>query len=241
MGIRYRVATAIQGLARLVYDPKDGNVADRECPICDYTGEFAPFGLYFRRPDVICPECGAFERQRLLKLCLQQDGMTPGGRCLHFAPETSTRSVVEPYCSDYVTADLQLETVDLNINIEATGLPDEDFDTIICFHVLEHVDHNKALAELYRILRPGGVAYLAVPIVEGLDTTYEDPSITEPSQRLLHFQQTDHTRLFGRDFRGFVRRAGFDLVEFAADPADCARYGLIPGERVFIARKPISP
>ena len=42
------------------------------------------------------------------------------------------------------------------LDIEKLDVADASYDVIVCNHVLEHVDDGKALAELYRILRPGG-------------------------------------------------------------------------------------
>jgi 2-polyprenyl-3-methyl-5-hydroxy-6-metoxy-1,4-benzoquinol methylase len=45
-------------------------------------------------------------------------------------------------------------------------LPFEDnqYDVILCNHVLEHIpDDTKAMQELYRVLKPGGMAILQIP------------------------------------------------------------------------------
>jgi len=120
------------------------------------------------------------------------------------------------------------------------GLPIADGSCrgLYCSHVLEHVDDVAALAELFRVLKPDGVALLAVPIVEGWETSYEDPSIIDDYDRLVHFGQEDHVRRYGRDFRDRVRQAGFVLTEFAVNGHDSVEYSIIPGERVFIARRP---
>jgi SAM-dependent methyltransferase len=139
---------------------------------------------------------------------------------------------------DYVTTDYIRDDVDLKLNIEELDLDSDSFDTVLCSHVLEHVDDRKALAELNRVLRPGGLAILAVPIIEGWDTTYEDPSITTARGRRINFGQDDHMRVYGRDFRDRVRAAGFTLSEFFADGADTVKYGLSRGARIFLAQKP---
>jgi galactokinase/mevalonate kinase-like predicted kinase len=95
------------------------------------------------------------------------------------------------------------------------------------------------LAELHRILVPGGLAILAVPVIEGWDNSYENPAISTPGDRLLHFGQEGHLRRYGRDVRERIRSAGFFLAEFVASGDECADFALQPGERLFLARKPL--
>jgi 2-polyprenyl-3-methyl-5-hydroxy-6-metoxy-1,4-benzoquinol methylase len=45
-----------------------------------------------------------------------------------------------------------------------TGLPDNQYDTVISFQVIEHIQNDKLfLKELHRVLKPGGVALLTTP------------------------------------------------------------------------------
>lgn len=54
-------------------------------------------------------------------------------------------------------------------SITATGLPDESFDVVTMWDVLEHIPRSAdGLAEVARILRPGGVAAVMVPSGEYL-------------------------------------------------------------------------
>lgn len=49
---------------------------------------------------------------------------------------------------------------------DATALPfpDASFDAIICSETLEHIpDDRRAVAEIHRVLRPGGLLFLTVP------------------------------------------------------------------------------
>jgi len=55
------------------------------------------------------------------------------------------------------------------------------------------------LQEIYRCLKPGGLALLQVPYSESLHTTFEDPGVETPLARLNAYGQEDHLRLFGRD------------------------------------------
>lgn len=209
----------------------------RTCPICDFEGRFRPLGLYYVRPDAVCPSCESLERHRQLALFIENNPevFSSEKEVLHFAPEPSIQGLVQNRVKSYTTTDLFSEGVDKAWNIEQIDCGDNSFDLILCSHVLEHVDTRKALSEMERILRPGGIALLMVPICEGLDDTYSDDSIVSEHGRWVHFQQKDHTRVFGRDFREMIIHAGFSFTEQVAQGATAVKYGLVMGERIFIA------
>ncbi len=211
----------------------------RTCPICGDSAYFAVFG-HPPRFDARCTTCGSLERHRLFALYVQRSGVFGAGqRVLHFAPERQLGALIKARVKDYETADLsQRLAVTHHINIEDTGLPSEQYDRIVCNHVLEHVNDRKALAEMFRMLKPGGIALLMTPVCEGWAQTYENPAITDPAGRMLHFGQGDHVRIFGRDIRDRIRAAGFALDEFVAVEPDVMTYGLIRGETLFIATRP---
>jgi ubiquinone/menaquinone biosynthesis C-methylase UbiE len=71
------------------------------------------------------------------------------------------------------------------VNIEDIAFPEGSFDTILCSHVLEHVDDRKALGEMHRILRQGGLLLMMTPVVWAWDTTYENPAIVTDRDRVL--------------------------------------------------------
>ncbi len=210
---------------------------ERTCPICGFEGRFRPLGLYYVRPDALCPSCDSLERHRQLALHIEDNPhlFSPEKNVLHFAPEPSIKNLIKQRVKHYTTTDLYSEDVDKAWNIEDIDCDDNSFDVVLCSHVLEHVETNKALAEIHRILRPNGLALLMVPICEGLDETYTDESIVTEHDRWTHFQQKDHTRVFGRDFREMILRAGFSLTEKVAKGEDVVKYGLVLGERIFIA------
>lgn len=243
MSIRIFLAKVFRRLAQII-DPAGAipgaGRSHRTCSLCGFNGQFQAAGLV-PRPNARCPNCQSLERHRLLKLMLDRSTILPPDcRLLHFAPEVAITDFVRPFCKEYITTDFLRNDVDLKLNIEALDIDDCSFDSLICSHVLEHVDDVKALDELFRILKPGGLAILVVPITEGWDTTYENPAITSQADRLVHFGQEDHVRRYGRDFRDRIRRAGFKLEEFVLNGADSIAFSVIPGERVFLAQKPLA-
>jgi predicted SAM-dependent methyltransferase len=215
-------------------------IAERTCPICGYEGWFGVAGSP-ARPDAHCPQCHSLERHRQFWLWLERHGPLPVP-VLHFAPETVLRErLSKAYGSGYVTADLFEPDMDLVLDLESIALPDASQGTILASHVLEHVDDAKALAELWRILQPGGLLIMGTPVIETWATTYENPEVQSAEERVLHFGQDDHVRYYGRDVRDRVLTAGFEAVEeVVATPEECRRFGLIRGETLFIYRRPRS-
>src|SRR5205085_3135557 len=121
-----------------------------------------------------------------------------------FAPEWALRQRLRRLEHlRYVTADLCAPDVDLHVDITALSLEDASFDAVICSHVLEHVpDDEVAMRELRRITAPGGWCLVMVPLDLAREHTHEDPSITEPRDRLRVFGQADHVRFYGPDILG---------------------------------------
>jgi SAM-dependent methyltransferase len=108
-------------------------------------------------------------------------------------------------------------------------------------HVLEHVDNDRqAMSELFRLLRPGGLAVLSVPINATRQQTYENPLASSPDQRFAHFSGEDHRRFYGLDFAERLVGAGFCVATFRVSPEDEVRYGLLRDEWLTIAGKPVT-
>jgi SAM-dependent methyltransferase len=129
---------------------------------------------------------------------------------LYFAPGRSERIWLKRHKVSCVSADLYSKTVDLKLDIQSTGLPDESYDVIVCNHVLEHVDDfRKALKEMYRILRPGGSFICSFPMDPKVELLDEDPAVETEEDRIRRFGQNDHKRVFGMKADRFLTEAGF--------------------------------
>jgi SAM-dependent methyltransferase len=215
-----------------------GGVAPRLCPVCGHRGRFAAFGDP-PRLDALCPGCGALERHRLMALWIERARpFGPGHRVLHVAPEAPLAPLIGARAGRYETLDLApRRPVTHRLDLCDTGLPAESYDRIVCNHVLEHLDDARALREMSRLLKPGGLAVISTPVIEGWAATHEDPAVTDPAERRLVFGQADHRRLYGRDLRDRIRAAGFGLDEVVAVEPDVRRHGLIRGETLFLCLK----
>src|SRR5262249_23073651 len=153
-----------------------------------------------------CPICSSLERHRAAFLLLR-DKILPGQKVLHVAPERLMIPWLVSLASEYLNVDLYHPAMQ-RMDITRTGLPDCNKTLVWCSHVLEHIpDDRKALSEIFRILAPGGLLVLQVPISG--DTTFEDPSVTDHAERLQKFLQEDHVRLYGRDLKQKIEDTGF--------------------------------
>jgi SAM-dependent methyltransferase len=238
-----RVVNAASYLARYGIDVvylagyarwRNEHVRER-CPACGFEGPFVAFGNP-PRLGAQCPGCGSLERHRFLALLLDQGLIPEGSDILHFAPEARVGSLLRRVAKRYVTADLYMQGVALKLNIEETGLADEEFDVVVCSHVLDYVDDRKALSELRRIIRPGGLLILMVEVTEGIPT-YEDSTLNA-DQRESVFGDRAKLRLYGgADFRDLIRNSGFELKTYVAETRPAIENGLDLGDKIFVCSR----
>ncbi|MCX5797862.1 MAG: class I SAM-dependent methyltransferase [Elusimicrobia bacterium] len=199
-----------------------------------------------RRDEAGCPYCACEDRERLVFWFLREKtgAFSQRLRLLHLAPERMLRKILRARPNlDYVGADLDPAPGDLAADVARLPFPDADFDALICDHVLEHVpDDRKAMAELLRVLKPGGWAILQVPVSKVLKETREDPAISSPRERERLFGQDDHARIYASDYAQRLGAAGFSVSARTAlelcGPQACSRYGLNEEETLFFCRRP---
>jgi SAM-dependent methyltransferase len=235
------------------------------CPLCGNSArKFHSHGLDFevltrrqvvggmRRDNDRCPICHACDRTRLMMHYLETVvgvGTKPVS-ILHVAPDfglylwlkrqqgvTYTGSDIDAaryrHISNIVTADLT-----------KAPFADQSFDVVVCSHVMEHIpDDRKAMAEVLRILKPGGHALLLTPLaIDGLGTQ-EDITLNNPAEQERRFGQWDHLRIYGKDdYLARLNAAGFDASYFdpiKTNPEIGAHLMLNPLEALPIGRRPV--
>jgi SAM-dependent methyltransferase len=99
---------------------------------------------------------------------------------LHFAPEPFFRRRWRYRFQSYLTADLNRRDVDRQVDICRMPFESDSFDFLFASHVLEHIaDDEAAISEIARVLRPCGLAVLAVPIVADRTVEYRAPNPAE--------------------------------------------------------------
>ena len=206
---------------------------------------FLPYGYEKQRQNVLSPGTLSLERHRLMWLYLQNetDFLTSNLKVLHMAPEQSFYKRFRTMKNlDYITCDLDSPIADVKADIQNLPFEENSFDVIFCNHVLEHVDNDqKALSELFRVMKPGGWGILQVPIRYQQEKTFEDPTITDRKERIEKFGQYDHVRVYGMDYYEKLADAGFEvekvnLSEKLSDE-EIKRFALEKNEILPVVRK----
>ncbi len=169
--------------------------------------------------NVFCTNCGSVDRSRLLYLFfkLRTRVFKQKTHILHVSPN---KEIANGLITDTITQtvgtiepEMYREYNPVYMDIQHINYPDNTFDVVICCHVIEHVDDDeKAMRELYRVLRKGGFAVLQVPLALNLEKTIEDRTLKTDKERKLMFGQVDHVRLYGLDYFEKLSKAGFRVV-----------------------------
>ena len=203
------------------------------CPVCDRSFRgFRPAGKkHNRRPNAVCPYCAARERDRLTFLFLTSTAGPPsGGPLLHIAPEACMQPRLRELADgDYLTADLIRTDVDERFDVMTIPHGDGVFHAVYCSHVLQDVpDDVVAMAELYRILKPGGWAVLNIPVTAEATVDHRDTPLRR--RRQGDRRPPEHLRTYGKDFPERMGSVGFDVrvirPDDLASKLEQASYGI---------------
>ncbi len=206
---------------------------------------FLPYGYGNQRNNVLSPSTLSLERHRLLWLYLKNetDFFSAKKKVLHFAPEQAFyKRFRQLKHLDYTTTDLLSPLADVKADICNLPFEDNSYDIILCNHVLEHIpDDTKAMQELYRVLKVGGMGIFQIPQDLNRETTFEDDSITDKKERAAIFGQYDHVRIYGKDYFDKLRSIGFtvEAIDYTSklSESDVEHYCLAKGEIIPVVYK----
>lgn len=218
----------------------------RECPVCGWQGR--AFRTFLSADEVIpgciCPGCGSFDRHRQLVLGVRKEldkarGSSSGPRVMMgYSLSTALRFHIEHeglarcFRTD-VHADVRFAP-DFVSDLRRAPFRSDSFDWVFCSHVLEHIrELDVCVNELLRMLKPGGLAWIQVPLEPGL--AHSRRIEIDPHRSHAHAWQ------FAPDFGTLIEREGWRVTEVIArdalKPAELRRYGIDPAERFWLARK----
>jgi len=160
------------------------------CPICNYKG---PFMDKNNRHRAKCPKCGELERARMAMLVANEiydDHKASQTDVLHISPENFLRKIFKKKYKSYISSDLYRKDVDHQFDIEEIPYPDNSFDLVFASHVLEYVKNDKkAINEIKRVLRPGGLAFLPVPMLHDKTIDFKE---RPPNKRIIRETGVDY-------------------------------------------------
>jgi len=205
-----------------------------QCEICD--AQLKSF-IELSNKDLLCPRCASLPRTRRLFNILKEKNLL-NGKVLHFSPPLSLyKKLKQVPAIQYTSSDFENEFIaDQKYDLTNIAVADTTFDLFIAYHILEHIEADKAaMKELFRITKKGGIGLIQTPFKSG--EIYEDYSVQNPTDRLSHFGQADHVRIYG--VNGLVKRlksVGFqvDILNFSEKEGNY--YGYKVEETVLLVR-----
>ncbi len=189
--------------------------------------------------NTLCPYCASLSRTRRLWDIIEKFYLKENLTVLDFSP---SKSIYQKWKSlnglNYYSSDYENEFVaDYKFDIRNITMPDQFFDLIVCYHVLEHIeDDQSAIQELYRVLKNRGTCIIQCPFKEG--DIFEDFSIRTEADRLTHYGQKDHVRIYtAQALKQRMQKAGFNVEIKTFSNEDPNIHSFKRNEQVLICSK----
>ena len=229
------------------------------CPICDYqASSFLPYGrdneaikkykiipMGYRK-NALCPKCYSKDRERLIylfiKTLLNNKLLNYNSKIIHFAPERAIeKNFFRKKFNNYLTADIEGNNVDFNLDLQNLNFTQSNFDLVICNHVLEHIEEDvKSLENIFKLLKPGGFAILQVPFSNLIDEDFSVTNLNNKYDRFKYYGQEDHVRIYSKNgFVNKIKNTGFELRIYKSSEFFDKKnnLGLIENDEIFFAKK----
>jgi SAM-dependent methyltransferase len=191
-----------------------------------------------KNENTLCPNCGSLPRNRRLWHLLETEFLKPGMHVLDFSPSRCLyRKLKENPSINYISTDLSTDFIaEKQYDITQISEPNNQFDLIICYHILEHVINDVgAMKELFRVVNPNGIVLVQTPFKEG--AVYENYQITTKEGRLDHFGQADHVRIYSvSGLKERLEKCGFK-VAIRTDFQDNKSNGFDAKETILVLTK----
>ena len=207
--------SGLRGSARL------GLRGAAHCIVCGWTGARFGYAVAITKARLgrneLCLGCGSNPRTRaLLEVLARHVDLTAGDLdVVDVGAAPCTRRYFERLPRVRYRVVDRYKEADVYSDVTAIALPDASVDVVLCCHVLEHIeDYAKAIAELYRIVKPGGCGIIAVPQTRGLAVT------RRTGQPCL--DGYGHVWEMGDDFPQALSRAGFEVRPVEANFVETA-------------------
>jgi len=192
-----------------------------------------------------CPICFCLDRERLVYLFLTSLAtILDGKKILHIAPESHVRKLLEDKSpTSYFSGSLHFRLNTPKMDIMKIPFSNDFFHLIVCNHVLEHIPYDRlAMAEIFRVLKPGGLAILQVPISSKIEKSCENAEMNTSDLRAEAFGQRDHVRIYAKtDYISRLQAVGFvmQVINFShgKNPVFAKQHGINSAEELYIGCK----
>lgn len=157
--------------------------------------------------------------------CILMKALT-GAEVVGIEPAPESYFNLHDCINDFIESNPELQYTPLNCGGENVPYPDAAFNFIYSFEVLEHVqDPRKVLEEIYRLLKPGGCAYIATcnydSFYEGHYQSFWNPFIGVEGNKQKYVKKGLSPQFFSelnyitkRKIKRWVEDIGYSNMEF---------------------------
>ena len=177
-----------------------------ECSICNWKGS-----KYFRG---YCPICFSQARHRLLGYIIKLFHITSQKNILFIGPGPSeTILTIFKYNAKLLDI-IQRDFTDIVIDITDDNIELNNFDIIIMWHVLEHIEEDKkAVKNVFNMLNSGGIFLFSVPIYPPGNIKTYIPKFSNIDEKTAQTGHPDHFICCGEDYPDRFSDIGFKTLE----------------------------